>query len=115
MFQSDKLAELLDAPVSRPDPFTLEALIAWLKTQRPDETYCYVSNGECLLARYFSARGYQGVSVTSHRIYFIGGNAHIPDGWDSIALGFNGATGNHRTYSAALIRARLYAASQVTK
>lgn len=36
----------------KPDPFTLEALIAWLRTRDPAEIYDSISSSDCLLCRY---------------------------------------------------------------
>jgi hypothetical protein len=40
-----------EAPV-KADPFSLDALIAWLRTKPDNEGYCYMSTGECLAAQY---------------------------------------------------------------
>lgn len=40
---------------TKPDPFSLDALIAWLRTKREGETYNYECNGFCLIATYFRA------------------------------------------------------------
>lgn len=45
------------------DPFSLDTLIAWLETKNPDEQYCYMDSGRCLLSRYFIAQGFKNVRV----------------------------------------------------
>ena len=37
--------------------FSVTGLIAWLETQDPATKYDYLSNDDCLLCRYFRARG----------------------------------------------------------
>ncbi len=37
--------------------FSVHGLIAWLETQDPETEYSYGSMADCLLCRYFSARG----------------------------------------------------------
>ena len=90
----------------RNDPFALPGLIAWLERQDPLEDYCYSSTGECLLARYFSERGFNRVIMAANYFY------HFPraDGlYDTAPLPphFNDiAKGKVRTFGAALARAR---------
>jgi len=90
----------------RHDPFSLASLIAWLKRQNPLEDYCYSSTGECLLARYFSEKGFTRVIMAANYFY------HFPraDGlYETAPLPphFNDiAKGNVRTFGAALARAR---------
>lgn len=47
-----------EKPEIKADPFSLESLIAWLEKQPASAGYCYQSNGNCLLAKYFHAAGY---------------------------------------------------------
>ena len=50
MYLKDKLPDQTsDAKV---DPFTLPALITWLRTKPGQETYCWARAGECLFAQY---------------------------------------------------------------
>lgn len=48
---------------TKSDPFSLESLIAWLEKQPANASYCYLSNGECLLAHYFSEAGFRNVRM----------------------------------------------------
>ena len=48
------------------DPFKIESLVAWLEKQPADEQYCYLSNGECLLAQYFTAAGFENVRMWTY-------------------------------------------------
>jgi hypothetical protein len=55
MYQPDRLAHLTQTnPV---DPFSLDALIAWLRTKPGDGEYCYLSTGRCLVAQYYKYIG----------------------------------------------------------
>jgi len=90
----------------RHDPFSLPGLIAWLERQDPDADYCYSSTGECLLARYFSERGFRRVIMAASYFY------HFPRPgalYQTVPLPphFNDvAKGKVRTFGAALARAR---------
>lgn len=45
-------------PETKPaDPFTLPALIAWLRTKPADEKYSYIKSSSCLLTQYFESAG----------------------------------------------------------
>ena len=52
------------------DPFTLEAMIAWLKTKDQEETYCYTSTGHCLIAQYLRHHIIQFSGVGAHGYYY---------------------------------------------
>ena len=90
----------------RNDPFSLPSLIAWLERQDPREEYCYSSTGECLLARYFSARGFTRVIMAADYFYHfprpgsLYETAPLPPQFNDIAKG------KVRTFGAALARAR---------
>jgi hypothetical protein len=43
--------------VLAPNPNSLTALIAWLKTKAADEAYCYMDRGKCLAAQYKASIG----------------------------------------------------------
>jgi hypothetical protein len=58
-----------DRPEIKVDPFSLESLIAWLETMPPRAKYCYLSNGECLLAKYFTALGYENVRMWTNSFW----------------------------------------------
>jgi hypothetical protein len=45
-----------DGEAQSSDPFSLESLIAWLKTQEPEKTYSYFS-GQCLICQHLAAHG----------------------------------------------------------
>jgi hypothetical protein len=86
---------------TKPDVFSLESLIAWLEKQPAQETYCYSSNGDCLLAQYFTGMGFVGVHV--------GGGDFDHEG--AINVKFPAILGDvayyhPRTFGAALSRAR---------
>jgi hypothetical protein len=91
------------------DPFLLENLIAWLERQDPLAEYCYSSTGECLLARYFAACGFNKVIMAARFFYHF----PRPDAAYDIAVlppHFNDiAKGKVRTFGAALARARALA------
>lgn len=46
-----------------PDVFSLDSLIAWLETKNPSISYRYGCNGHCLLAQYFTAMGFENVTM----------------------------------------------------
>ena len=52
------------------DPFTLEALIAWLETKEPEEMYCYTSNGHCLIAQYLEHHNIPFEGVVGDGYYY---------------------------------------------
>lgn len=52
-----------DKPEVKADPFTLPSFIAWLQKQPEDGEYRYLCSGHCLLARYFTAQGFQNVTM----------------------------------------------------
>lgn len=85
------------------DPFSLEALVAWLRTKDGDTAYCYMDNGECLLGQYFTAKGFRDPNVGSDSFNY--GQRpgreeiNLPCGWNQIALAYP------RTFAAALARA----------
>jgi hypothetical protein len=105
---------------TKADPFKLATLIAWLEKQDARQTYCFTSNGECLLAQYFSAHGF--VCVHMFTDGFVHGTP-IPSRWGmteararglltSIPPKFNEiAEYGPRTFGAALRRACKVAAT----
>ena len=85
------------------DPLSLAGLIAWLETQPSEGTYCYASNGKCLLALYFTARGFRRVNMGPTKFYhgrIWEYEAPLPHNFNAIAMG------KPRTMGAALERAR---------
>jgi hypothetical protein len=87
------------------DPFTLPHLIAWMRTKPADEVYCFVDNGECLIAQYISHLGYGEPNVGP--FMFVAKyegkrvSKELPDHWNDIANGY----GKPHTFGAALSRA----------
>lgn len=106
MFQKDKLDDLLDAPVSKPDPFTLASVIAWLETMPPEVSYQWeCTDGGCMIGQYSTAQG-------SHLRYYH--EQCDAFGADELIVACV-ASNRPRTFGAALIRARAYAAQEVGK
>lgn len=87
----------------RTDPLSLTSLIAWLETQPADEVYDYTCDEACLLARYFTASGFENVLVGAASLSY-GPNwstdIPLPRGWDYLTWE------RPRNYGAALQRAR---------
>lgn len=127
MFNPDKFSELLDAPVSRPDPKSIQGLIAWLETKDPREEYCYLESGSCLYSQYGKFLGFgMGCEAYGNYLQFVSGkkypNVSDEPFRDQFGPYKNVAQGGDRTFGAALERAhewaeadraRAYAASQV--
>ena len=88
---------------TKADPFELSTLIAWLEKQPTEKTYCFMDNGGCLLAQYFTEQGFKEVSMGGTHIVHgpnRGDYQDLPPHMSSIAVG------NPRTFGAALKRAR---------
>jgi len=85
---------------TKPDPFKLDTLIAWLEKQPADKTYTYSEPCGCLLADYFTQSGFSEVAVDPFAFEHSGGRTEIPADFDVVSC--EGA----RTYGAALDRAR---------
>ena len=84
------------------EPFKLTSLIAWLEKQSADGRYDYCSNGECMLAQYFSAAGYRHVQMNPDSFHHAGRDfpVMLPRGFNAVAqLG-------RKRFGAALERAR---------
>jgi len=92
-----------DKTAVKADPFTLDSLIAWLEKQPADDTYCYIDNGMCLLAQYFTASGFSRVSVYSTKFQWHDGQRKLPPHFNKIAIGLTMLP--ERTFGAALERA----------
>lgn len=43
---------------AKPDPFTLEALTAWLRTKDAEQGYCWSPGGHCLFEQYGESLGF---------------------------------------------------------
>jgi hypothetical protein len=86
------------------DPFSLAALIAWLEQQDPEKSYCYLNNGECLLAQYFTACGYKRPNLADTSFWqmddICAPQIHFPVAFNLVAVA------SPRTFGAALDRAR---------
>ena len=106
--------------VTKPNVFSVEGLRDWLRTQDPNERYCYVASGSCLLHRYLTAQGVPVRSVGPYG-YHIEGRAALtpfPDGrLDCIAVGLlpdgsvsHRARAKRHTFGAALSRCDAYLA-----
>lgn len=105
-----------DAPAKvAHDPFSLEALIAWLRTKPRSDEYCYTATGHCLIAQYVKSLGYAECAVGTPSFdptidVSAGGEWKrrafaLPDGWNEIAQNFP------RSFGAALSRALALKAS----
>ena len=85
--------------------FSLQGLIAWLETQPAETEYEYTNTSDCLLCRYFKARGVPVSYMGGVRWFDHTGNAHpLPDGLR--------AAPHAHTYGAALARAKALAKSE---
>jgi len=51
VIDKNKLADLI-SPTVKDDPFSLDALIAWLETKPADEAYQYCDTGRCLFSQF---------------------------------------------------------------
>lgn len=103
---------------TKPDPFSLESLIAWLEKQPTEQTYSFISPSECLLAKYTTAHG--GMYLGDH--YIIqetkievcpaeDPTINCPD-YYWVAWGGETCDGKERTFGEALHRARKLLASR---
>ena len=85
---------------TKPAPFSIEALAAWLETQCPEETYFYHDPRVCLWGAYTRSQG----GVMAGGYYVIGkallNTSLLPERANVIAAG------GDWTYGAALARAR---------
>lgn len=102
MFQKDKFADLLDAPVTKIDPHSVQGLIVWLETLPPDGTYDWRFEDNCLIAQYAKAMG-------ADDDYWTWLPAGVGTDWGS-QIGLGEARPFEWTFGVALIRARAYAA-----
>lgn len=87
------------APVTKPDVFSIEALVAWLEKRSGDKAYDFHNcDGECLIGQYMTACGLPWKSIRYQDVCakMFGG-----DGYHAPIL-----TGVPRTFGAALERAR---------
>ena len=94
---------------TKPAPFSIEALAAWLETQCPEETYFYHDPRMCLWGAYTRSQG--GVMAGG---YYVIGKAllsiSLPERANVIAAGED----CDWTYGAALARARRILAGRQT-
>lgn len=100
---------------TKPDPFSLDALIAWLRTKNSAETYCYSTPETCLIGQYVQ----ESAGFYSSGKYRIGGDEHptsmsydiSPEVWESRPLRHIAIEEPH-TFGAALDRALVIKARQ---
>lgn len=91
------------------NPISIAGLIEWLEEQNPKTRYSYTSPTDCLLARYFRAKGYRWALVGPHDFFYSRFflpplfSKSIPEAMNDVAYA--------RTYGAALERARTAAAT----
>ena len=99
---------------TKPAPFSIEALAAWLETQCPEETYFYHDPRMCLWGAYTRSQG----GVMAGGYYVIGKallNTSLPERANVIVAGGDWpATRGDWTYGAALARARRILAGRQT-
>lgn len=88
---------------TKADPFQLGTLIAWLEKQPANETYCYMSHGQCLLAQYFRAMGFDVGRIGGFSVILDGEKIFLPQDFSNIPLF------EPRTFGGALARARKFA------
>lgn len=86
--------------MTKPDPFALGTLVAWLEKQPAEKTYDYTEPCGCMLADYFTQNGYSDVAVDPFAFDHSGGRTDIPGDFDVVNCE------GERTYGAALDRAR---------
>ena len=91
-----------------PKHLTLQNMIAWLKKQDPKKEYSYISPGNCMLAQYFTAMGYENVTVNCYEIrYTVNGKGKKtpnPTSFEEIAVRYDSVL-YRRTFGGALKRA----------
>ena len=81
--------------------FSVHGLIAWLETQDPETTYEYTDSRDCLICRYFTARGVSWAGVIPNQWRDTDLKMHaLPSGIQEVSQ-----TGQW-TYGAALARAK---------
>lgn len=92
-----------DKPEVKTDPFSLDSLVAWLEKQPAAKVYCYADTGHCLLSQYFTAMGFENITMGSN--YFFGvdrSRVELPPHFDNVAVS------HPRTFGKALARARRF-------
>ena len=87
---------------AKPDVFSLDGLIAWLRTQPGGMAYCASSPSQCLWGNYTRALGGEKLDHTTYRI---GRVAHKLTYDDKMVAGFHLHSAPEHTYAAALSRA----------
>lgn len=95
---------------TKPDIWSLPALIAWLEQQPADGPYEYSDHSHCLLAKYLRACGWPRPALDSTWAddFSTGEIVRLPDGWNDLSYGkgVGGSDGCERTFGAALARAK---------
>lgn len=94
MYQVDK--NFMPTPVVEAKPFTLESLCAWLATKNPDEFYCFVEKGDCLVAQWTGLKELKSFEI----------DAATFDGCLDIAANFPHIFGHALSRAKRLTRAR---------
>lgn len=87
---------------AKADPFSLDALIAWLEKQPANQSYDWSRAGECLLGQWCKFNGLEGVAAREKSI-ILGGAVNFSDPIYQAALG----SLHECTFGAALERARV--------
>jgi hypothetical protein len=78
---------------AKPDIYALDTLIAWLEEQKPGMRYDYKCGCTCMLARYFTDKGFKRVMVQRNFVSELGSNFFnadihmLPEFFDWIAGG----------------------------
>lgn len=106
MYAPDKLADLISQPVV-PKPYTLDSLIAWLRTKPEGEEYnAMCTDGHCLVGQYSAAHGYGHLLYHQQADMFkkVAGKLPIGPGYQH-AVYLRIYSGYPRTFGAALSRA----------
>lgn len=92
---------------TKPDVFSLDALIAWLEKQPAEQTYCYLDHGACLLGQYLKGHGFNWVMIYSSGEFDFERDCKIVRGEYPIEFDDFAAPFPH-TFGAALQRAKAY-------
>lgn len=86
---------------AQPDVYSVAGLAAWLRTQDPSTRYVYTDPFDCLLCRYFTARGVRHKGVTHNELM---GVREFPESMKWVSQGAFSLDGDRWTYGAASSR-----------